>query len=243
LAQLRKASKKAGANCEFMRKSWWKILSVVLLVYTVVGGFLVPVPRLHIVNETIRALYFHVPMWFAMVLMFLVSFIISIIYLIAPSQKLDNYSSNFAKSGLVFGILGIITGMIWANYTWGSPWHGDPKQNGAAIALLVYFAYFILRGSVTNQEQRARLSAAYNVFAFTAMIPLIFIIPRMQDSMHPGNGGNPGFNTYDLDSKMRLVFYPAVIGWGILGTWVATLLIRIELIKDKIESLEDEKAE
>jgi len=28
--------------------------------------------------------------------------------------------------------------MVWANYTWGSPWHGDPKQNGAAVALLVF---------------------------------------------------------------------------------------------------------
>lgn len=225
-----------------MRKSWWKILSVVLLVYTIVGGFLLPVPRLHIVNETIRALYFHVPMWFAMVFMFVASTYFAIRYLRKPNALHDIYSNSFATIGLVLGLLGIVTGMIWANYTWGSPWHGDPKQNGAAIALLVYFAYFILRGSINNQEQRARLSAAYNVFAFVTMIPLIFIIPRMMSSMHPGNGGNPGFNTYDLDSTMRLVFYPAVIGWALLGTWIATLLIRIELIKEKIESIEDEKA-
>ncbi|NOS92508.1 MAG: cytochrome c biogenesis protein CcsA [Cyclobacteriaceae bacterium] len=225
-----------------MKKSWWKILSVVLLIYTVVGGFLIPVPRLDIVNETIRALYFHVPMWFAMVFMFIASTYFAIQYLRKPNNLHDIYSNAFATIGIVLGILGIVTGMIWANYTWGSPWHGDPKQNGAAIALLVYFAYFILRGSVNNQEQRARLSAAYNVFAFAAMIPLIFIIPRMMSSMHPGNGGNPGFNTYDLDSKMRLVFYPAVIGWGLLGTWIATLLIRIELVKEKIEFIEDENA-
>jgi heme exporter protein C len=181
-------------------------------------------------------------MWFGMVFMFMASTYFAIQYLRKPNNLYDIYSNAFATIGIVLGMLGIVTGMIWANYTWGSPWHGDPKQNGAAIALLVYFAYFILRGSVTNQEQRARLSAAYNVFAFAAMIPLIFIIPRMQDSMHPGNGGNPGFNTYDLDSKMRLVFYPAVIGWSLLGTWIATLLIRIELVKEKIEAIEDENA-
>ena len=135
--------------------------------------------------------------------------------------------------------MGIVTGMIWANYTWGSPWHGDPKQNGAAIALLVYFAYFVLRGSVNNHEQKARLSAAYNIFAFAAMIPLIFIIPRMTSSMHPGNGGNPGFNMYDLDSKMRMVFYPAVLGWILIGTWISTLIIRIKIIDEKIYELED----
>jgi len=224
-----------------VRNSWWKIVAVTLLVYTILGGFLFQVPRLNIVNETIRSLYFHVPMWFGMVVMFLVSTIYSINYLRKPSVSHDNFAMSFANTGLLFGLLGIVTGMIWANYTWGSPWHGDPKQNGAAIALLVYFAYFVLRGSVENQEQRARLSAVYNIFAFGAMIPLIFIIPRMTSSMHPGSGGNPGFNMYDLDSKMRMVFYPACVGWILLGTWISTLQIRMKKIDEHIAELEDEK--
>jgi heme exporter protein C len=224
-----------------MKKQWWKISASLLLIYSVVGGLLFEVPRLNIVNETIRALYFHVPMWFGMVAMFLVSTYHAIQYLRNSATIHDTYSISFATIGLVLGLLGIVTGMIWANYTWGSPWHGDPKQNGAAIALLVYFAYFILRGSVANQEQRARLSAAYNIFAFAAMIPLIFIIPRMTSSMHPGSGGNPGFNMYDLDSKMRMVFYPAVIGWIAMGTWIASLLVRTHLLTEKLEELEDEQ--
>jgi heme exporter protein C len=224
-----------------MKKQWWKISAALLLIYSVVGGLLFEVPRLNIVNETIRALYFHVPMWFGMVAMFLVSTYHAIQYLRNSQSIHDTFSISFATIGLVLGLLGIVTGMIWANYTWGSPWHGDPKQNGAAIALLVYFAYFILRGSVANHEQKARLSAAYNIFAFAAMIPLIFIIPRMTSSMHPGSGGNPGFNMYDLDSKMRMVFYPAVIGWIAMGTWIASLLVRTHLLTEKLEELEDEQ--
>ncbi len=224
-----------------MKSNWWKIVSVGLLAYTIIGGLLFEVPRLNIVNETIRALYFHVPMWFGMVFMFLVSTFYAVKYLLKPSHENDIWSVEFANTGLAFGLLGIFTGMIWANYTWGSPWHGDPKQNGAAISLLVYFAYFVLRGSIENEEQRARLSAVYNIFAFAAMIPLIFIIPRMTSSMHPGSGGNPGFNMYDLDSNMRIVFYPAVIGWILLGRWIATLRIRTKLIEEKLFELEDEK--
>ncbi len=224
-----------------MKSNWWKIVSVGLLAYTIIGGLLFEVPRLNIVNETIRALYFHVPMWFGMVFMFLVSTFYAVKYLLKPSHENDIWSVEFANTGLAFGLLGIFTGMIWANYTWGSPWHGDPKQNGAAISLLVYFAYFVLRGSIENAEQRARLSAVYNIFAFVAMIPLIFVIPRMTSSMHPGSGGNPGFNMYDLDSNMRIVFYPAVIGWILLGRWIATLRIRTKLIEEKLFELEDEK--
>ncbi|MFZ1807747.1 MAG: cytochrome c biogenesis protein CcsA [Cyclobacteriaceae bacterium] len=222
-----------------MAKNWWKIVSVLLLIYTLLAGFLMPVPRLVIVNETIRALYFHVPMWFGMVVMFLVSTIYAIKYLKTPTAKNDILSVEFANTGLVFGLLGIFTGMIWANYTWGSPWHGDPKQNGAAIALLVYLAYFVLRGSVDNQEQRSRLSAVYNIFAFAAMIPLIFIIPRMTSSMHPGSGGNPGFNMYDLDLRMRMVFYPAVAGWILFGIWIASLRVRMRNAEEQILEIED----
>ena len=221
-----------------MRKFWWKILCVILLTYTVIAGFLFEVPRLNIVNETIRALYFHVTMWFAMIPMFTVSVVYAIKYLRKPNTQCDIYSVEFANIGLVLGILGIITGMIWANYTWGTPWHGDPKQNGAAIALLVYLAYFILRGSIQNEEQKARLSAVYNIFAFAAMIPLIFIIPRLTSSMHPGSGGNPGFNMYDLDSKMRLVFYPAVAGWFLIGVWIVLLRVKMRELEEEILDIE-----
>lgn len=220
-------------------KSWLKITAILLLLYVHTAGLLFDVPRLNIINETIRALYFHVPMWFGMVLLFLVSIVYSIKYLTNPSIENDRKASAYASTGLWFGILGIVTGMLWANYAWGSPWHGDPKQNGAAIALLVYLAYFVLRGSVDNEEQRARLSAVYNIFAFAAMVPLIFIIPRMTSSMHPGSGGNPGFNMYDLDSRMRLVFYPAVIGWFLVGLWISSQRIRLKTLEEKFQDIED----
>jgi heme exporter protein C len=129
--------------------------------------------------------------------------------------------------------LGLTSGMFWANYTWGEPWSNDPKQNASAIALLIYFAWVVLRGSLADDHQKARISAVYNVFAFAVLIPLIFILPRLTDSLHPGNGGNPGFNAYDLDNNLRLVFYPAVIGWTLIGFWLATLQGRIELVQMK----------
>src|SRR5688572_19266816 len=221
-------------------KTWLKITAIVLLVYVHTAGLLSDVPRLNILNETIRALYFHVPMWFGMVSLFTISLYYAIRYLIKPELATDHKSIEYARVGIVFNILGMLTGMLWAKYAWGSAWHGDPKQNGAAIALLVYLAYFVLRGSVENEEQRARLSAVYNIFAFAAMVPLIFIIPRLTSSMHPGSGGNPGFNMYDLDSKMRLVFYPAVIGWLLIGTWISLVRIKIRSLENQILDLEDD---
>lgn len=219
-----------------MRNSWWKVLCVILLAYTVIGGLLLPVPARHILNETIRNLYFHVPMWFCMILLFSYSFYYSLIYLRKGDMQYDIKAVGFLKVGVIFSCLGMLTGMEWAKYTWGEPWSNDPKQLATAICMLSYFAYLILRGGIKDEEKRAKISAVYNVFAFALMIPLLFILPRLVDSLHPGNGGNPAFSKYDLDSKMRLVFYPAVIGWFLLGLWISNLHIRINLLRYKKEN-------
>lgn len=221
-----------------MKKSWWKILTIIILLYIIIGGLLLDVPRLVILNETVRALYFHVPMWFGMIIMLLVSMIYAIRYLKNSSEKEDVYSSEFAQVGVLFGVLGILTGMFWAQYTWGDWWSGDPKQNASAIGLLMYFAYFVLRGSFENNEQKARIGAVYNIFAFPILVVLLFILPRLaQDSLHPGNGGNPGFNAYDLDNRLKMVFYTAVIGWTLLGVWVATLRVRMKKLELRSQEL------
>ena len=219
-----------------IRKSWWKIAAVILLVYTFSAGFLIKVPHIGNLYESIRNLFFHVPMWFGMMALLTVSVIYALLYLRNPSAKNDIYSTEYAKTGILFGVLGLITGAIWANYTWGEPWSNDPKQILAAVALLIYAAYFILRNSIPDLDKRAKIAAVYNVFACAMLIPTLFIIPRMVESLHPGGqgvDGNPGMNGKDLDPTMRMVFWPAVIGWTLLAVWVTTLKIRFALIKEK----------
>jgi heme exporter protein C len=218
-----------------MRQSWWKILAIGLLLYTLIAGLLMDVPRLPILNETIRALHFHVTMWFGMILMLVVAVVYSIRYLKSNNLKYDDMAIEFTNAAILFGVLGIVTGMLWAKFTWGDYWSGDPKQNASAIGLLMYFAYLILRGSITDPQQKARIGAVYNIFAFAAFIPLIFVLPRLTDSLHPGNGGNPGFNAYDLDSNLRMIFYPAIVGWTLLGTWMATVRVRIRRVERHLE--------
>ena len=215
-------------------KNWWKFVTVALLLYAVVAGFLGEVPRLAILNESIRNLYFHVPMWFGMLAILSVSVVYSIKYLGNPTIQNDIIAKEAANVGILYGILGLLTGMTWARFTWGAWWVNDPKLNGAAIGMLIYFAYLVLRSSFAEQQQRARISAVYNIFAFVTLVPLLFILPRLTDSLHPGNGGNPGFGGYDLDGNMRMIFYPAVLGWIGLGIWILNLRVRLENLKFRL---------
>ncbi len=219
----------------FSRKNWWKTLCVILLTYTLFVGMLGRVPARFILNESIRNLYFHVPMWFGMLGLFTGSFFYAIKYLRSGNPDDDLRSVSWLKVGVLYSILGMVTGMVWAQFTWGEAWSNDPKQLGTAVCMLSYFAYLVLRGGIADEEKRARIAAVYNVFAYALIFPLLFIIPRMVDSLHPGNGGNPAFSNYDLDARMRMVFYPAVLGWFLLGLWMTQLRFRLSKLQARIE--------
>ena len=221
---------------ETLKKNYWKIACMLVLSYTIWAGFMGKVPRQAILNETVRNLYFHVTMWFTMIFLLGTSVYHSIQYLRKSDIKSDIISNAYAETGLVFATLGLVTGSLWAKFTWGDWWTNDPKLNSVAIGLLIYLAYGLVRSSMPDEQQKARISNVYNIFAFIIFMILIWILPRMTDSLHPGNGGNPGFSKYDLDSNMRMVFYPAIIGWTLLGYWIANLRIRIK----KLEHLTSE---
>jgi len=193
------------------------------------------IPYRHILYETIRNLNFHVTMWFAMLAIMLISVIYSLRFLRTGNLVDDTKASVAANTGMLFIALGLITGSIWARFTWGAWWVDDPKLNGAAIGALVYLAYFVLRGSLNDPEKKARLSSVYNIFAFVILIVFIQVLPRLTDSLHPGNGGNPAFSQYDLNSKLRILFYPAVVGWILVAAWIWELKVRYALLKQKID--------
>lgn len=223
-----------------MRKHWWKILGILLIIYSIVWGLLGAVPKMGIVRESIRNLYYHLPMWFAMMSMFTISFINSVRYLSTLNPKYNIMAGNYAGVGVIFGMLGIFTGMVWANYTWGEPWSNDPKQIGAGLSILSYLAYLVLRRAEPDTEKAGKISGVYNIFAFAIMIPLIYVLPDvLGDSLHPATGGNVGFSDYDnLDSRMRQILYPAAIGWILIGVWMSAVCIRYTIVKQRTEDLD-----
>lgn len=195
-------------------------------------------PFRNILGETIRNTYFHVPLWFGMMFLFLFAVIHSIKYLRMGDAESDLKAEAYTQTGIFYGILGLITGALWAKNTWGAYWSWDIKQNMTVVALLIYAAYFILRASFEDPEKRARVCAAYGIFAFSTLIPLIYVIPRLTDSLHPGSGGNPAFGSQDLDNTMRMVFYPAVIGFSLFGFWLSSLqfrYLRLQKLREDVD--------
>ncbi len=213
----------------FLKKYWWKIICTGLLAWVITAGLLIPVPDIPLLEESARNLFYHVPMWSIMQISFLLSAVFAILYLKSQNRKYDVISTTFVEVGFYFGCLGLFTGMIWASGTWGKPFPKDPKTIGAALTLLAYAAYLVLRTSIKDKNQVARISAVYNIFALALIVPALYIIPARLPGLHPGSAEDDTLAALrDQSGSFRHVFYPALIGWVLLGLWVFDVRYRIK---------------
>lgn len=215
-----------------MQKYWWKILCVVTLLYVITMGILIDIPYLPKLKESIRNLFYHVPMWYVMLFSFLLSFIYAIKFLSSNQPKHDVISNEFVNTGIWFGCFGMVTGMEWASIQWGQPWSNDPKQIGAALTLLIYFAYSILRNSVKDEDKKSRLAAIYNIFSFALIIPLVYLVPAHFASLHPGSDNKPFEALKTQDHLLKYVSLPAMLGWILLGLWVFDIRYRTKKLQE-----------
>jgi len=195
--------------------------------------------------ESIRNLFFHVPMWFAMIVIMFISMICGVMYLSNGKIKNDILSESAISVGILLAFLGLATGSLWAKFTWTEHtelfslkgwWVDDPKLNGSAIATMIYLAYYVLKRSIKDKENAARIAAVYNIFAFVMFFVLIMVYPRIKGGLHPGMENNPAFSSYDLNDNLRMVFYPAIIGFILLSVWIWKIRSRIEWLKYRQEN-------
>jgi len=215
---------------------FWKYGVAIWMTAVIIAGFLIPIPDIPILQQSARNLFFHVPMWFTMTVLFLIGLFYSIRYLNDQTLDMDLKAVSANAVGVVFGICGLFTGSLWARFTWGTWWtFSEPKMNMSAMALMIYVAYFVLRSAFNDPDKRAKMSAVYNVFAASTIPFLIYIIPRQLPSLHPGASGNPAFS--DMTAPvMRFVFYPAIIGFIGLAIWMRDILLRYMKLRSATEN-------
>lgn len=214
----------------------WKYVVAGWMTLVIAGGFLIEIPDIPILEQTARNIFFHVPMWMTMFVLFLISFWYSIKYLNEPEIEFDMKASSAATVGVAFGVCGLLTDSLWARFTWGSWWtFAEPKMNLAALALMIYVAYFMLRSAFDDEQKRAKLAAVYNIFAVTTIPFLLYVVPRQLTSLHPGADGNPAFSEITAD-ELRYILYPAFIGFIALGYWIYDVVHRYKKVQFEIDN-------
>ena len=131
-----------------------------------------------------RLLYFHVPAWWTAFLAVGLSAICSGLYLATKNLLYDAIAVSVTEVALVFLAMGITLGSIWGRIIWGVWWAWDARLTSALICVLLYAGYLMLRRSIEEPSQRARISAVFSLFAFVD-VPIVWFSIRWWRTQHP----------------------------------------------------------
>jgi len=135
-------------------------------------------------GDLYRIFYIHTPAAWVCYLTLGISLVASILFLAKRKTVYDMLAEASAILGLIYGVVTLITGSIWANAIWGVYWNWDPRETTTLILWIAYMGYISLRLSIGNVEKRAITSAVYNILAFST-IPLSYLSIRLWQSLHP----------------------------------------------------------
>jgi heme exporter protein C len=210
----------------------WKIFAGLLLGGVIVIVFLLPPPQREL-GDVSRIFFFHTPVAWVAVLAFFIGMVNSVLFLKRSRIVYDIQAVSAARLGFLFSILALITGMIFAKNTWGSYWNWDPRETSLFILILIYGAYFALRSAVEIEERKASLSAVYSILAFLTVPFLIFVIPRVYQSLHPTQSIVDTKLKFQLPLPYLLVFLFSILGFSLIFVWIHKMEILLSTLAKK----------
>lgn len=217
-----------------------KILDIVtiILMAGAVGMVFFYAPEERIMGYVQKVFYFHVSSAWVGMLSFVVAAVAGGAYLRSGNKKWDIVSFAAVEIGIVFAILAIITGSIWARPIWNTWWTWDPRLTTTAIMTLVYIAYLMLRKGMDDPEKRARFGAVY-VIVGALSVPLTFLSIRIFRTIHPVVIAAPGATSaaFDMAPKMLQTFFFSLFVFSILYIDLLWHRVRLGRLEEDVEQL------
>jgi heme exporter protein C len=217
------------------------VLNVVTVVLIAIAAGLVFLyaPRERVMGEVQRIFYFHVPSAWVGFLAFFVTLCMSIAFLRTGALKWDKVSAASVEVGLVFTLMAIISGSIWARPAWNTWWTWDPRLTTYTILALIYVAYLMLRQGVEDPDRRARFASVYGIVGFIS-VPLTFFSIRWWRTIHPviiGTETATSVGGFDMTAPMRLVFFFSLFAFTVLYFCFLANRVQLQREMDYVEQL------
>lgn len=167
-------------------------------------------------GEVQRIFYIHMPSFFGAFVAFGATVLGGIQYLRTRAPKWDTLAVAGVEVGLAMSVINLVTGSIWARPIWNTWWTWDPRLTSAAIMVLTYAAYLMLRSGIENAETRRRFLSVYGIFAFATVILTLVIIRIRPDTIHPvvvGASPQNAQGTFEATSGVVSALIPALLFW------------------------------
>ncbi|HSL44384.1 MAG TPA: cytochrome c biogenesis protein CcsA [Anaerolineales bacterium] len=210
---------------------------IVLAIATYLALFFAPTER--VMGEVQKVFYFHIGTAWTALLGFVLAAVFSVVYLVTKDLKWDRLQVASIEVSLVFFLITIVLGSIWARPAWNTWWTWDPRLTTAAVTELIYVAYFMLRQGIDDPDKRARFGAVYALVGGLSA-PITFFAIRLFRTIHPVviGGTNPEADGgFSMTADMRVAFFFALFAFTVIFIDLFWNRIRLGSLQDKVEQL------
>lgn len=213
------------------------VAALVLVVTALLMVFLYA-PLEQVMGAVQKVFYFHVASSWLGMLAFATAAVAAVAYLITKKDIWDMVEVSGVEIGLVFMLVGVVTGSIWARPAWNTWWTWDPRLTTATIMELAYAAYLMLRSGIEDPERRARFGAVYAIIAFVS-VPLTFFSIRLWNTIHPvviGSNEAGATGAFSMTPKMTQTFLFSLLVFSIVFIDLYWHRYRLGRLADEVET-------
>lgn len=173
-------------------------------------------------GSLVRLMFVHVPSAWLSYLAYGGTGLFGLLYLIRRQRRWDRLAMASAEIGVLFTVVTIVGGMLWAKPTWGTYWVWDARLTTTALSLVVYGGYLLMRTLIDDPERRARVSAVVGIVG-TLYVPVNYMAVEWWRGVHQTQ-------TLKLLGKMRFDAAP-IYGWVLLVAVVAFTFLYLYMLR------------
>ena len=175
-----------------------------------------------------RIFYFHVPAAMTAMLSAIIAGAASGVFLWRRSRTADAVALAAAELAVVFGLIVLVTGPLWARKAWGVWWTFEARLMSMLLMWMIFVAYLLLRrfGGLGSEV----LAAAVGLFG-AVLVPFVYWSVNVWRTLHPTTNVVPS-----LQPEMMRPFIWCTVAFLVL--YVALLLVRVRLERSR-DALED----
>ncbi len=218
-----------------------RVLDIAAVLVFAVAAYLALIyaPEEATMGQVQRVFYFHIATAWTGLLGFIAAGVAGVAFLVTKDQKWDVVEVAAVEISLVFFLITIVLGSIWARPVWNTWWTWDPRLTWAAITELIYIAYFMLRQGIEDPSRRARYAAVYTIVG-AASAPITFFVIRLVRTIHPviiGSGDPSAQGTFSMSPEMQVAFFFGLFAFTVIFIDLFWNRIRMGRLASRVEEL------
>jgi heme exporter protein C len=218
-----------------MRKAFGPLVVVGGALFVAAPYFIAQAPFESTMGLIQKIMYYHVPSWIAQYCAITVCGVASAIYLFKSHPVADRYAVSAAELVVLFGLMGLITGPLWARKAWGVWWQWDVRLTSALLMELIFVAYLLVRQyGGPGSEKLASATALFG----TATGPFVYKSVDIWRTVHPKTSVVPTLPS-SLGAPLALTSAAFVLLFVVLLTLRVNLAERQAALDEMYLALED----